>query len=104
MRLLPLSLPWIVHCLRCVFRFVHKWKGLRRKPHPTRKGNKMNSKELGLVIQIERERLEELAIAVSLQQRKIAELVAQKIRLDNDEADHSLLIAITKMKNNEAIS
>ena len=64
----------------------------------------MNSKELGLVIQIERERLEELAIAVSLQQRKIAELVAQKIRLDNDEADHSLLIAITKMKNNEAIS
>lgn len=49
--------------------------------------SKMNSKELAGVIQVERERLEELQIAVSQQQRRIAELVSHKIRVDNDEAD-----------------
>jgi hypothetical protein len=47
----------------------------------------MNSKELAQVIQAERDKLEDLAIAVSMQQRKIADLTAQKIRLDNDETD-----------------
>jgi hypothetical protein len=47
----------------------------------------MNSKELAQVIQAERDKLEDLAIAVSMQQRKIADLTAQKIRVDNDEAD-----------------
>jgi hypothetical protein len=44
----------------------------------------MTSKELALVLQIERDKLEELAIAVSMQQRKIAQLLAQKVELDNN--------------------
>lgn len=47
----------------------------------------MNSKEIAQLIQTERDNLDSLKIAVFNTERRIAELTAQKIRLDNDEAD-----------------
>jgi ATP/maltotriose-dependent transcriptional regulator MalT len=47
----------------------------------------MNSKQIAEVIQAERDRLDGLKVDVWNAERRIAELVAQKIRLDNDETD-----------------
>jgi phage shock protein A len=47
----------------------------------------MNSKELAQVIQAERDKREVLTIELNQLNEKIAELTAQKIRLDNDETD-----------------
>ena len=47
----------------------------------------MNSKELTQVIQAERDKREALTIELNQLNEKIAKLTAQKIRLDNDEAD-----------------
>jgi hypothetical protein len=47
----------------------------------------MNSKEIAQVLQAERDKREALTIELNQLNEKIARLTAEKIRVDNDEAD-----------------
>jgi hypothetical protein len=47
----------------------------------------MNSKEIAQVLQVERDKREALTIELNQLNEKIARLTAEKIRVDNDEAD-----------------
>jgi hypothetical protein len=57
------------------------------RPQGPNEREKMNSKEIAQVIQAERDKLDGLKVDVWNTERRISELVAQKIRIDNDEAD-----------------